>query len=300
MARQIKNLGASVRARLLKLSKAKGQSFDLVLTRFALERLLFRLSRSPYADRFVLKGAMLMMSWFDDPHRGTRDLDLSGFGDSSAGAMLAIFQQILSQEAEDGVAFDPDGLRAERIREEVEYGGLRLRTVASVGGARIGLTIDIGFGDALEPGTEVLDYPVLLDFPAPRLRGYARETVIAEKFQAMVALGRANSRMKDFYDIWVLSHSFNFDDGRLAQALAATFARRGTAIPTEPPDSLTPAFAADGQKQRQWQAFVEDVAIDPGSLADVTAELASFLMPHAKLARDLERVAGKEQKGGSG
>lgn len=245
MAKEITNIGASVRARLLNLSKANGQSFDLVLTRFALERLLFRLSQSPHVDRFVLKGAMLMMSWFDDPHRGTRDLDLLGFGDRSEAAMLATFRDILAQDAEDGVVFDPDTLRVDRIRDKFDYGGLRLRAIASVGGARINLTIDIGFGDALEPGAEVVDYPVMLDLPKPRLRAYARETVIAEKFQAMVALGRANSRMKDFYDIWILSRSFAFDDDRLARAIAATFARRGTVIPAEPPDALTPAFAAD-------------------------------------------------------
>lgn len=289
MAKEIKNIGASVRARLLNLSKAHGQSFDLVLTRFALERLLFRLSQSPHAERFVLKGAMLMMSWFDDPHRGTRDLDLLGFGDPNEAAMLATFRDILAQDAEDGVVFDPDTLRVDRIREEFDYGGLRLRAIASVGGARINLTIDIGFGDTLEPGAEVVDYPVMLDLPAPRLRAYARETVIAEKFQAMVALGRANSRMKDFYDIWILSRSFRFDDDRLAQAIAATFARRETTVPTELPDALTPAFAADEQKQKQWRAFVEDVAVDPGPLAPVLRELIDFLMPHASRASKFGR-----------
>ncbi len=287
MAKGIKDIGASVRARLLKLSKANGQSFDLVLTRFALERLLFRLSQSPHADRFVLKGAMLMMSWFDDPHRGTRDLDLLGFGDPSEDAMLATFRDVLSQEVEDGVVFDADTLRVDRIREELDYGGLRMRAIASVGGARINLTIDIGFGDALEPGVEVVDYPAMLDLPAPRLRAYARETVIAEKFQAMVGLGRANSRMKDFYDIWILSRSFSFDDDRLAQAIDATFARRETAIPTELPDALTPAFAADEQKQQQWRAFVEGLSISPGKLDDVVEELSVFLMPHAARARAL-------------
>ncbi|API57566.1 hypothetical protein BMW22_40380 (plasmid) [Rhizobium leguminosarum] len=201
MAKDIRNVGALVRARLLQLAKASGQSFDLVLTRFALERLLFRLSHSPHAGRFVLKGAMLMMSWFDNPHRGTRDLDLLGFGDPSPDPMLETFREILAQEADDGVTFDADTLHVDRIREALDYGGLRLRVIASISGARINLTIDIGFGDALEPGVEVLDYPSMLDFPMPRLRAYARETVIAEKFQAMVMLGRVNSRMKDFYDI---------------------------------------------------------------------------------------------------
>jgi predicted nucleotidyltransferase component of viral defense system len=287
MAKEIKNIGASVRARLLQVSKTSGQTFDLVLTRFALERLLFRLSQSPHADRFVLKGAMLMMSWFDDPHRGTRDLDLLGFGDPSAEPMLATFREILAQGVADGVEFDVDALRVDRIREELGYGGLRLRTTASIGGARVSLTIDIGFGDATEPGAEMLNYPSMLDFPMPRLRGYARETVIAEKFQAMVALGRANSRMKDFYDIWILSRSFTFDDDRLPRAIAATFARRGTAIPRDLPDALTPAFAGDAQKQRQWDAFVGDVAHDPGDFANVIKDIAAFLMPRATLALSL-------------
>jgi hypothetical protein len=132
----------------------------------------------------------------------------------------------------------------------------------------------------------------MLDFPAPRLRAYARETVIAEKFQAMVALGRANSRMKDFYDIWILSRSFSFDDDRLARAIAATFARRGTDIPTEPPDALTPSFAADEQKQQQWHAFIAGVAINPGELAEVTTELASFLMPRSMRAKKWRGVDG--------
>jgi predicted nucleotidyltransferase component of viral defense system len=287
MAKEIKNIGASVRARLLQFSKTKGQTFELVLTRFAFERLLFRLSRSRYADRFVLKGAMLMMTWFDDPHRGTRDLDLLGFGDPDPEQMLAVFREILAAQGDDGVTFDPSTLRIDRIREAMEYGGLRLRSMASISGAQINLSIDIGFGDALEPGAELLDYPSILDFPAPRLRAYARETVIAEKFQAMVALGRANSRMKDFYDIWVLSRSFEFADDRLARAIAATFARRDTPVPTVLPDALTPAFAADEQKQRQWTAFVEDLAQNPVGLAAVVMDLAQFLMPHAAAASRL-------------
>ncbi len=159
-----------------------------------------------------------------------------------------------------------------------------MRTTANVGGARVSITIDVGFGDAIEPGIETIDYPTMLDLPAPRLRAYARETVIAEKFQAMVALGRANSRMKDFYDIWLLSRSFSFDDDRLARAIAATFERRGTAIPSDTPDALTPAFATDELKQRQWRAFATEVAFDPGPLSDVVAELATFLLPRAARA----------------
>jgi predicted nucleotidyltransferase component of viral defense system len=284
MAKEIKNIGASVRDRLLSLSKAIRQSFDLVLTRFALERLLFRLGQSVHADRFVLKGAMLLMTWFDDPYRGTRDLDLLGFGNPDPDAMLTTFRSILAQDAGDGVYFNVDALRVDRIREELEYGGLRLRTTAEISGARINVVIDIGFGDAVEPGVELVDYPSMLDLPAPRLRAYARETVIAEKFQAMVALGRANSRMKDFYDIWILSRSFTFDDDRLPRAIAATFARREAPIPHELPDALSPSFAGDAQKQQQWRAFIEDVALNPGELATVVEDLAAFLMPQAKRA----------------
>lgn len=284
MGRPLKNIGASVRARLLGLAKTRGQSFDLMLTRFALERLLFRLGQSTHADRFILKGAMLLLIWFDDPHRGTRDLDLLGVGDPSPEAMLATFREILAQDADDGVTFNTEALRVDRIREALDYGGLRMTTTAEISGARIKVMIDIGLGDALAPGAERIDYPTMLDLPAPRVRAYARETVIAEKFQAMVALGHANSRMKDFYDIWVLSRSFSFDGDRLPQAIAATFARRGTAIPDALPEALSPAFATDAQKQTQWRAFVADVALQPGDFTDVIADLAAFLMPQAKLA----------------
>lgn len=285
--KEIKNVGASVRARLTTLSRTSGQPFDLLLTRFAIERLLYRLANSPHADRFVLKGAMLLLTWLHDPHRGTRDLDLLGFGDPSPDAMLQVFREVLKVDAADGVVFDVDAMRVDRIREQLDYGGIRLTGSATISGAVIRLVVDIGFGDALEPGVTNIDYPVLLDFPVPRVRAYAPETVVAEKFQAMVALGRINSRMKDFYDIWVLARTFPFADDRLPRAIAATFARRSTPIPTEPQDALTPAYAADPSKQAQWHAFVQDVAIDPGSLDRVIADLAAFLMPHAAAATQL-------------
>ncbi len=284
MAKETKNLGASVRARLLQIAKAKGQIFDLVLTRYAIERLLYRLSRSPHADQFVLKGAMLLMTWFDEPFRGTRDLDLLGYGDPDPEALLAVFKGILDTDYPDAVGFDAETARIERIRDDNVYGGLRLRTTADIGGARIKITVDVGFGDATEPPAELLDYPVLLDMPAPRLRGYARETVIAEKFQAIVALGRANSRMKDYYDLWVLSRAFDYDPDRLTRAIAATFERRDTDIPTETPDGLGAVFAADLQKRQQWDAFIHHVTLAPGTLAEVIEHLESFLMP---LARDV-------------
>jgi predicted nucleotidyltransferase component of viral defense system len=281
------NIGASIRARLLNHARAQGQPFDLLLTRYALERLLYRLSQSAVADRFALKGAMLVMTWFEAPHRGTRDLDLLGFGDPDPDALVQLFRQILAAPQDDGLAFDIDDLRAEPIREEIEYGGLRLRTRATLDGARIPITVDVGFGDAIEPGLVVMDYPVLLDLPTPRLRAYARETVVAEKFQAMVALGRANSRMKDFFDVWVLSQTHEFDPERLARAISATFARRQTRIPKEAPDALTLAFAADTAKQVQWRAFIADIELAPTELGVVVEDLRAFLMLHAANARTL-------------
>jgi predicted nucleotidyltransferase component of viral defense system len=224
-------MGASVLARLLNLAKQRQQPHELLLTRYALERLLYRLSTTKHRQRFVLKGAMLMAAWFDDPFRPTRDLDLLGFGDSDPQGVLAIFREICAVEIDDGVVFVVTDLQIDLIREELEYGGLRIKTHAMIGGARVRVVVDIGFGDAVEPGIVDFELPVLLDLPAPRLRAYPRETIIAEKFQAMVALGRANSRMKDYYDVWVLARAFDFNGDSLPRAIAATFARRNTSIP---------------------------------------------------------------------
>src|SRR5260370_32178204 len=171
------------------------------------------------------------------------------------------------------------------MRHDAKWGGRGIKTPATVDGAKVRVLVYIGFGDAVEPGLIEIELPVLLDQPAPRLRAYPYETVVAEKFQAMVMLGRANSRMKDLYDIWILVQSYDFDDDRLAQAVAATFARRKTEIPADLPDALTPAFAEDRTKQSQWAAFLKDVAVTPGSLAEVVEDLAAFLMPHAEKAR---------------
>jgi len=174
-----RNMGASVRDRLLNIARERQQPFDLLLTRYVLERLLYRLSKTSHRARFVLKGAMLITTWFDDPLRPTRDLDLLGFGDSDPQAMIHIFQEVCAVKADDGVEFDVAALEIDRIREELEYGGLRIKTTATIGGAKIRVAIDIGFGDAVEPAAVEVELPVLLDLPPPRLRAYARETVIA-------------------------------------------------------------------------------------------------------------------------
>ena len=269
MPREVRNIGASVRARLLRIGKEKDRNFDLVLTHYAIERLLYRLAQSRHADRFVLKGALLLMTWFGEPFRGTRDLDLLGHGDPAPDAVLDVFKEILGQDQPDGVVFDTDAARVSRIRQENEYGGLRIRATADIGGARIPVNVDVGFGDAMEPPAEWLDYPVLLDMPSPRLRGYARETVVAEKFQAMVDLGMANSRMKDYYDLWIIGRAFEIDRSRLARAISATFARRGTAIPDAGAGlGCRKTFADDDAiKRHQWDSFKQWSGVSiPGHL----------------------------------
>ncbi|ADP71041.1 Domain of unknown function DUF1814 [Rhodomicrobium vannielii ATCC 17100] len=286
------NIAASVRARLRNVAATRNEPVELLLTRYVLERLLYRLSTTEHRKRFVLKGAMLMRMWFDMPFRPTRDLDLLGFGDPDPEAMLAIFRGICSIQLDDGVEFDAEGLRIHRIREDNEYGGLRLKTIATLAGARIAVTIDVGFGDAVEPEITDVELPVLLDLPPPRLYAYPRETVIAEKFQAMVNLGRANSRMKDFYDIWQLSIAYDFHGESLPRAIAATFARRNTPVPSESPDALTAAFAEDLVKQQQWNSFLQDIDAPFVPLAEILAALNSFLMPHAEAARTIAASKG--------
>ena len=291
MVKATRDIGASVRARLLNLARERGQVLDLLLTRYALERLLYRLSLSAHRNRFVLKGAMLVTTWFEDPHRPTRDLDLLGYGDPSAQAMSIVWKEICGTVEDDGITFDSEALRIAPIREDLEYGGLRIRTTATMARAKIAVTIDIGFGDAIEPGVEEIDLPVLLDLPVPRLRAYARETVIAEKFHAMIARGLANSRMKDFYDVWVLSKSYTFDT-RLARAIAATFHRRRTEIPEMLPDAFTPGFFRDQGKIQQWSAFVRDLSAESPALETVVSELATFIGPYATEARALVQLSG--------
>jgi predicted nucleotidyltransferase component of viral defense system len=288
MRKPRQNMGASVRARLLNLARERNQPFESLLIRYTLERLLYRLSTSKHREKFVLKGAMLMRHWLDDPQRPTRDLDLLGFGTRDPELTLKIFREICAIKADDAVALDIDALVVDRVRDESGYSGLRLKTYATVDGARVRVVIDIGYGDATEPGLHDIELPVLLDQPAPKLRAYRYETVIAEKFQALVALGLANTRLKDFYDIWILAQTFDFEGDRLARAIAATFARRTTEIPTELPDGLTSTFASDPTKRQQWAVFVEEVSVNPGDLNDVVDALSLFLLPHAEKARKLQ------------
>jgi predicted nucleotidyltransferase component of viral defense system len=272
-----RNVGASVRQRLLNLAQARGQPLELLLTRYALERLLHRLSLSPHRERFVLKGALLLTTWFDEPHRATRDLDLLGFGDPSDDALLAVFREVMAIAVDDGVSFDTAKLRIQPIREDQEYGGSRLSTTATLSGARIPIVVDVGFGDAVEPGAEDIDLQVLLDMPSPHLRAYPLETVIAEKLHAMVLLGLANSRMKDYYDVWMLTRTYPLDLIRLRRAVDATFARRSTPLLASVPEGLSDAFAADAGKQAQWQAFARNMSAPGPALSGLIADLRASL-----------------------
>jgi predicted nucleotidyltransferase component of viral defense system len=251
------DLGASVRDRLGQLARIRGDDVQLLLTRYANERLLHRLSVSVYANEFVLKGAALFTLWTGRMHRATRDLDLLGFGSDDLEHVRDVFREVLSQRSEpDGVEFDADTLDVQTIREGQEYGGARVALIARIAQARIRLQVDIGYGDAVTPQAEDVVFPALLEFPAPRLRAYPRQTVVAEKLEAMVHLGVANSRMKDFFDLAFLARRFDFDGATLVTAIRATFARRGTTPPDGRPIAWTPAFTADASKRTQWTAFL--------------------------------------------
>ncbi len=272
----------SVRQRLLNLSRERGEEFQLLLTRFALERLLGRIARSQHKDRFVLKGAMLFAMWTDDPHRATKDLDLLGHGNNTVDAMVQLFVEICEIDVPDeGLEFLADSVEGARIKEDQEYEAVRVRLLTTLAGAQIRLQIDIGFGDAVHPQTTEVEYPVLLDFPRPRIRAYRMETVVAEKFHAMVTLGIGNSRMKDFYDVWILARQFSFSAAELRTPIRRTFDRRQTPVPTKAPLAITQAFAGDDSKMKQWAGFIRKGRLRhaPPELGQVANDLCTFLLP---------------------
>jgi hypothetical protein len=271
---------ASVRARLLNVAKATGTDFNLVLVRFALERLLFRLSTSAHSDRFVLKGALLFTLWYDLPHRATRDADLLGFGPSDTGSMASVFSDIASVAVDDGIVFDPTSVRVGVIRKDAGYGGVRVTLNGKLANARCVAQVDVGFGDAVTPGPTDAVYPVLLDdLPAPRLRTYPVYTVVAEKLHAIVVLGMVNSRLKDYLDLVVIMKREALDEPTLALAIAATFQRRGTALPNAPPVGLSDEFALDPTRIALWQSLLKKNDIVHRPLVDVVKVLRVALWP---------------------
>jgi hypothetical protein len=207
-----KNLAASVHARLAQIARRTGRPFQELLQYYAMERFLYRLSKSPHAARFVLKGALMLRVWDAPMARPTKDIDLLGRLENSLENGSTVVREVCALEVEpDGLVFRPATVKSERIREDADYEGVRIRFDGFLARARIAMQLHVGIGDVMVPGPVEIAYPTLLDFPAPRLKGYPRETAIAEKFEAMVKLGTLNSRMKDFYDIWLLSRQFDFD-----------------------------------------------------------------------------------------
>lgn len=271
---------ASVLARLLNRSRSTGENYNLLLSRFAIERLLYRLSVSPHAGSFVLKGALLFALWYDTPHRPTKDADLMGFGADDADTLRSIFTAICAIDADDGVRYDTSGMRAAPIREDNVYGGLRLTIPTFIGSARLPVQVDVGFGDAITPAPETVTFPTLLDdLAAPSLRAYPVYTVIAEKLHAMDVLGMNNSRMKDFFDLAVIARTSDLDGDTLVSAIRATFTRRNTALPTSVPAALTAEFSSNPIKAQQWRAFVTKAGLQWTTFDAVVETLGVFLGP---------------------
>lgn len=277
-----KNVAHSVRDRLRKVATARSEEFNFVLLRYALERLLYRLSKSRHESEFVLKGAMLFAVWSKHPHRATKDLDLLGSGAPDLERLAAVFREVATLSVDDdGVVFEPGSVRAKRIKEDAEYEGVRVTLEGKIGSAKLAVQVDVGFGDSVTPPPLTIAFPTLLAFPAPTIRAYAKETTVAEKLHAMVSLGMANTRMKDFFDIWFLCREFEFQGQPLVDAIRATFLKRQTPIPEQAPIALTDAFALDGAKRVQWSAFLDRSGIveKAATLPEVVRIIAPFLSP---------------------
>lgn len=283
---------ASIHARLLNRAKARGEDFNLVLTRYAIERFLYRLSLVPARDAYWLKGALLFDLWFDVPHRPTRDADFLGFGPADTEALAATMREICGVAVDDGMEYNPASITVEEIREDTRYGGLRVRLLGKLGNARCTVQLDVGYGDAVTPGPEEAIYPTLLDdLPPPRLRVYPRAAVVAEKLEAMVSLGMANSRMKDYFDLRALAREGALDARELEKAISATFERRHTALPEGVPIGLSDEFARDAAKRTQWKAFLNKNRLDAPALDEVIAEVRGFIAEPLKLARQRKATA---------
>jgi predicted nucleotidyltransferase component of viral defense system len=277
--REIKNLPASIKTRLMTLARRDNRPFDEMLKYFAIERFLYRLSRSKYKDKFLLKGALLFQAWGMSTFRPTRDIDLLGYTDNQVETLVKVVREICSQAVTaDGMGFDPKSVHGERITEDADYKGVRIRFQGHLGKTRIPLQMDVGFADVVFPSQTHLKYPALLDLPVPELRGYPAETVVAEKLQAMAVLGMINSRMKDFYDLLIMAGHFSFKGASLQKAILRTFQNRKTPIPGNLP-ALTDQFAQE--KQKQWQAFLfRNLLKDaPDGLSEVIRLLRTFLLP---------------------
>lgn len=276
------NIVASVRQKLINLSKERNEDPNLIFIHYAIERFLYRLSCSKQSGKFILKGAMLWTVWTGKSHRPTKDLDLLGFGEASADTLRGIFSEICKVSVEpDGLTFNLDTIQITEIREELEYPGQRIKLESRLGNARINIQIDIGFGDSIIPAPVDIDYPTLLDMPPPHIKAYPIETVVAEKLETIVSKGILNSRMKDFYDLRILSQEFEFEGGSLSNAIKATFERRGTKISIERPIAFTEEFYTNPDKQLQWRAFLRTTKLDDVKLdlQEIVKDIEEFLLP---------------------
>jgi hypothetical protein len=269
------NRAASISARLKQHTDTSKQDFNLTLTRYGLERLLYRLSISEHAPNFLLKGALLFQLWYGQPHRPTRDADLLGFGPDDVSTLVGVFRSIAIIAVDDGVVFDAPSVTGSPIRKDAGYGGVRIDLRATLDGARLSLQIDIGFGDAVTPAAQFITDPTLLpDAPAPTLRAYPKATVVAEKLHAVTVLGMTNTRMKDFFDLaLLLLRDHALDDAERQRAIEATFTRRQTGMPSTLPIGLSDAFADDTAKQTPWRAFLNKNKLEPMDLRDVIAAI---------------------------
>lgn len=274
------NLESSIQARLLNYSRVNKREYGQVLTMFALERLLYRLGQSKHSENFLLKGALLFDLWFDVPLRPTRDIDLLGFGLAELPHVVGVFEDLCRLKVSDGMDYKTESIQADEIRKQANYAGIRVSLLALLGNSRISIQVDIGYGDAVTPAPEEAVYPVLLDdLPAPKLRVYPMYTVVAEKFETLVSLGIANTRMKDYFDLWVLRQQGKFDNELLRTAIAETFLRRGKPLPKGVPVGLSDEFSGDVQKQRQWLVFLKKNQLAPLDLGVLIVGLRAWLMP---------------------
>jgi len=281
MAKNIRNTAASVHQQLLNKARETSRPFNELLQHFAIERFIYRLSKSPHADRFILKGALMFSIWREKASRPTMDIDLLGTIDNRLEVIVAAMEDVCGMDVEaDGMSFDAKTVTATRITKDAEYEGVRCRVKGGLGNARVSLQIDVGFGDVIVPGPNRVAYPALLDFPAPELNGYTMESIIAEKFQAMVKLGVLTSRMKDFYDIWILSRTFDFKGETLAEAIEKTFENRNTQIAIDP-TVFDPSFVKDRDKKAQWKGFIRKakLADAPKAFEDIVEAIKIFLNP---------------------
>lgn len=282
MTKPVRDLAASIRQRLNNVAKERHRPAAELLQYFAMERFLYRLAQSPHRDRFVLKGAMMLVAWRAPTIRPTMDIDLLGRGRNHTADLVDVVRTLCQMQVapSDGLVFDPDSVVGEQITVESEYVGARLRFLATLGTSRVRMQIDVGFGDAVLDADPDVELPTILDFPAPRLTGYRRETAIAEKLNAMFQHGRLNSRMKDYFDIGLLADAFDFEGAKLAGAIRATFDRRGTAV-VATPIGLSDEFAIEPGKQVQWAAFVRKIQVTTArhELAAQVVAVRAFLAP---------------------